>query len=756
MKIAAANGGTSPSSALGLRAHSNVDISPAELKAANCRMLSSIERPRNRRFLMPREISVDLIQIRILFNRLLEQRKQEEPDCQDEDCVSVDTYERCFQRLFHLLDDPDGFNAAHYKDPRSNTASWGDFFHVHNQKKPKIKLSICERIWFTFDGSETSILAQIVSAVVLGTIILSSVSFILGTLPSCQRHDPPRSAPKPVPAFETIESICLVLFTIEYVVRLCTVWNVRAEIFVPENLLEMAAGYEGTPKASKLLRLVRFVLGPANLIDLAAIVPGLIGLFMASENGGFVVLRLIRLTRVFRAFKNPAVAEPVIVISRTMTQSTKALYVLLFNLLLSILIFGSLMYLVEGQVRWNKEIQRYERPVSDDGDWAESPFYSIPDTFWWAMVTATTVGYGDLYPTTGLGKAIAVITMVFSLVIGSLPVGVVGGTFNQVWDDYKIEKKNQAAIRAREFLFITTSIQELDPSKLSNLMLIEVWDDQDGNEGLVVRPSPAKFMGEVALRLELPMDQKISKEQTLKLCGNPDLLVRTVTGSITVKYDWEPLEPWNGGQTVDGNTSALSDTDPASSSRMPTGTLRVTLVSAKNLVNLALKHGAQSHPYCMLLCYPLGPVDDGTLQPVMWRSPTWSKGKSPRWESEHCFDYAWHLTKERKPFGVDADAKAPPDTKEPLPAGGAGIDELLAGLFQVTHALAGVKSDLGALAGQVERLQTDLGLKDASVSDSTSFSEMRNSMQTPALAPEDDQIAAQHGGETLLPNYVPS
>jgi len=84
------------------------------------------------------------------------------------------------------------------------------------------------------------------------------------------------------------------------------------------------------------------------------------------------------------------------------------------------------------------------------------------------------------------------------------------------------------------------------------------------------------------------------------------------------------------------------------------------------------------------------------------------------------------------------------------------IDELLAGLFQVTHALASVKSDLGALAGQVERLQTDLGLKDASVSDSTSFSDMRNSMQTPALAPEDDQIAAQHGGETLLPNYVPS
>jgi len=735
---------------MGVRVHSKVEMSAAELKAANSRMLSSMERRRNRHFLMPREIPVDLIQIRILFNRLIEQRKQEEPDWQDQDCVSVHSFERCFQRLFFLLDDPDGFVAARYKDPRLTNASWGDFFHVHNEKKPKIKLSICERIWFTFDGSETSILAQIVSMVVLGTIILSSASFILGTLPSCQRQDPPRSAPEPVPAFETIETTCLILFTVEYVVRLCTVWNVRADIFDADNLLEMAVGYQGTPEASKLLRLIRFVLGPANLIDLAAIIPGLIGLFVKNENGGFVVLRLIRLTRIFRAFKNPAMAEPVILISRTMTQSTKALYVLLFNLLLSILIFGSLMYLVEGQGRWNEAIQRYERPVSEE-DWAESPFYSIPDTFWWAMVTATTVGYGDFYPTTGLGKAIAVTTMVFSLVVGSLPVGVVGGTFSQVWDDYKEEKKNLAAVRAQELLYITMSIQELDPSKLSNLMLIEVWDDQDGDEGLLVRPSPAKFMGEVALQLELPMDQKISKEQTLKLCGNPELVERTITGSITVKYDWDP---WNGGQQLDGNTLALSDTD--SSPNMPTGTLRVTLVSAKNLVNLALKHGAQSHPYCMLLCYPLGPVEGGSLQPVIWRAPTWSNANSPRWGSEHCFDYEWHMIKDRRLLNGDLDAKLPPDTKEPPSSGKGDLDELLEGLFKVTHALTSVKSDLGALAGQVERLQSDLGLKDASVSDTTSFSEMRQSTQTPALPPEEDQIAAQLGGEALLPNYVPS
>jgi len=738
MKVANANRGTSPSQALGLRAHSDVEISPAELKDANCRMLSSIERPRSRCFFMPREIPVDLIQIRILYNRLVEQCKQEEPNRTDQDCVPVDSFERCFQRLFLLLDDPEGFDAAHFKDPDKETASWGDFFHVHNRKKPKIKLSICERIWFTFDGSEISILAQIVSAVVLGTIILSSASFILGTLPSCQRQDPPRSAPAPVPAFDTIETICLILFTCEYVVRLCTVWNVRAEILEAENLLDMAVGYGGTPKASKIMRLVRFILGPANLIDLAAIVPGLVGVFVDSDNGGFVVLRLIRLTRIFRAFKNPAVAEPVIVISRTMTQSTKALYVLLFNLLLSILIFGSLMYLVEGQGRWNEEIQRFEREVGEE-EWAESPFYSIPDTFWWAMVTATTVGYGDFYPTTGLGKAIAVITMVFSLVIGSLPVGVVGGTFSTVWDEYKAEKKKMAAIRAEEFLFITTSIQALDPSKLSNLMLIEVWDDQDGDEGIFKRPAPAKFMGEAVLQLDLPMDEKISRERTLKLCGNPDLVDRTITGSVTVKYDWVP---WNEDHKMECSPNT------------PTGTLTMTLVCAKSLVNLSLKHGTSSSPYCVCLCYPLAPLDDGTFKPVMWRSPT-SQGTNPRWGVDHCFDFSWHMAKDRQD-PCDLDSKVPPETKEPPMSGDDQIDKLLEELMKVTGALASVKKDLGALAGQVERLQSDLGLKDASISDTTSYSDMRQSSQTPALPPDDDQIESHLGGETLLPNYVPS
>ena len=154
-----------------------------------------------------------------------------------------------------------------------------------------------------------------------------------------------------------------------------------------------------------------------HVIDLAAIVPGVISSFLPSlfsqgGGGGFVVLRLIRLTRVFRA---PVIREPATIIAITIRRSAKALFVLGVNLGLGIIIFGSLMYLAE-QGKWNADDHTYLREtgrtwnaLANDGKGAwekateESPFVSIPHTLWWAITTATTVGYGDNYPTTGLG-----------------------------------------------------------------------------------------------------------------------------------------------------------------------------------------------------------------------------------------------------------------------------------------------------------------------------------------------------------------
>merc|ERR1719197_362397 len=110
------------------------------------------------------------------------------------------------------------------------------------------------------------------------------------------------------------------------------------------------------------------------------------------------------------------------------------------------------------QGRWDPKMQRYERKADrhwnatlDDyvDDYGPSPWKSIPYSFWWALVTAAGVGYGDEFPTTSNGYIVATVCMVWSLVILALPVGVIGGTFTQVWDDFAKNKKIEAEVLRR-------------------------------------------------------------------------------------------------------------------------------------------------------------------------------------------------------------------------------------------------------------------------------------------------------------------
>jgi len=525
-----------------------------------------------------------------------------------------------------------------------------------------------------------------------------------------------------------------------------TVWDVRSEIFDEERIVELVIGYEPLQPISPAVKLIKFILAPSNLIDLAAILPALLqALLMDQGGGGFVVLRLIRLTRIFRAFKNPALAEPVIVISQTISQSTKALYVLVFNLLLGIVIFGSLMYLAEGQGRWSANAQAFERKVGRvwnttasawEDVWDTSPFQSIPHTFWWAIVTATTVGYGDHYPTTSLGKIVAVLTMIFSLVILALPVGVIGGTFSQVWDDYKIERKNLAERRQREMVFITSAIQRLDPTRMSRLMLIEVWNDQLGGEGYSERPVRARFMGEVTVELDLPANQPVTRTQKLRLEANNDLVKRTITGSITLEYEWVP-----NGKAM----SSLQEDAPFELF----GTMKITLICAERLVNLDFtKKNGMSSPYCMVLCYPVSPVH-GHLDPRVWRTPTVQNSLNPEWKASHTFDFAWALAKTANEEIVvgsrtNTVSRSPPRSLSQSPNlappgcvpgySAQRLDEVLCMLRELGSGLGHVRQEVRSLSTRVDKLSSIVE------------------------APPNPQVEGEPGGKhpVLLPNWVPS
>jgi hypothetical protein len=385
------------------------------------------------------------------------------------------------------------------------------------------------------------------------------------------------------------------------------------------------------------------------------------------SGGGLVVLRLVRLTRIFRAFKSPTLSEPVIVIAQTVQQSTKALYVLLFQLLLLIVISGSLMWLCE-QGKWNPATRSYHRKVAQEWNahtlsWEptmeESPFQSIPQAFWWAIVTATTVGYGDHFPVTSSGYIVAVVTMSVSLVITALPVGVIGGTFSQVWANLSEQRKMEKAERRSEMEHITKAIQSLDPTRMSKLLFVQVWNNPTHQKGGECGPtSAAQFMGEALL--PMPLDSEpLVRQETLRLVDNLDIVKRSIRGHITIRYQWEPnIAPFRDEAAQKKGTIAVTTFDGATvkdayhgqtirfEAQEPYclhGELTVTVLSATGLLNLdGCKRNGISSPYCKVYVYPKAPREEEPVWPQVWRYPTAVQNLSPRWDSAHSFAYDWN------------------------------------------------------------------------------------------------------------------
>jgi len=687
-----------------------LEIDETEVEAINLRVLTQTSNDSRRHpFFTAQEQRLEIIFFRDIFGRL---RDQFLASCGPAvgqlygDGIPIEEFQRVFERLFFVLNDPMGFNALNYVLDANGMVGWGSFVSVYKKRKVTIRLSWSERIFLLFDDPDSSILAGIASIVVLCVIVTSSVVFIVSTTPECQSRPMTRddaSPPVPFPMLSTIELCCLFFFCLEYTTRFCACGLVRTEIFNRQELLELSIGYDTIFMPTFFHRVAKFVFGPSNLIDLAAILPGVIGLFITLEGGAFVVLRLIRLTRVFRALR--FIKGPAAVILSTLQQSTTALYVLGFNFLLGIVISGALMYLAEvGD--WDKDLHHYLRSVGDTynngtgrtEDMDRSPFHSIPHAFWWAMVTATSIGYGDSFPTTGIGYVVGAATMVWSLVILALPVGVIGGTFSKVWKSFELNEKLQEQKRQQELKAITSSIQQQDPSEMSNLMTIEVWNERFPEDyqlsgmsrsKLVIkssksRPSPAEFMGNTHLELELPMNRQLKKRLTLPLEADIDIVDRTITGSVTIEYAWTPASLRPGEEDT-----RLSDTGHEDSTFEPLmGNLQVTLISADRLINLDLcSPHSKSSPFCTVTCYPQSPEYVGAcLWPHVWRGPTVFDNLSPQWHSSRDFAFSW-----TKPKG------APPRADK--------LGEFIKLLQEVGPSVAEFQEDIRALTARVELLE---------------------------------------------------
>ena len=192
--------------------------------------------------------------------------------------------------------------------------------------------------------------------------------------------------------FAVIEWGLTILFSIEYIVRIISIKKPFSYIF----------SFYG-------------------IIDLLSIIPTYLGLLpLSADASSLTVIRSLRLLRVFRILKLGKYLKEAKTLSKALSASKSKIIVFLGAILTVVIILGTVMYLVE---------------TPQDG------FTSIPRSIYWAIVTLTTVGYGDIYPVTALGQFIASIVMIMGYAIIAVPTGIVTNELIKVDSDDNISTK---------------------------------------------------------------------------------------------------------------------------------------------------------------------------------------------------------------------------------------------------------------------------------------------------------------------------
>ena len=190
--------------------------------------------------------------------------------------------------------------------------------------------------------------------------------------------------------FYYVELVSVIVFSIEYALRL---WSCTAD---PK--------YQGMIKGR-----IKFMFNPMSVIDLLAILPFYLSAFFVLD---LRFVRILRLFRLFRLFRSGKLATSFNTLIHVVKSKKEELGISLIILILVLVFSSSVMYLVE-----HKE--------------ANTQFTSVPAAMWWGMMTITTIGYGDMYPITALGKVIGSFVGFLGICVFALPVGILGAGFSE-------------------------------------------------------------------------------------------------------------------------------------------------------------------------------------------------------------------------------------------------------------------------------------------------------------------------------------
>ncbi|PIE42445.1 MAG: Ion transport protein [Gammaproteobacteria bacterium] len=237
-----------------------------------------------------------------------------------------------------------------------------------------------QKVATILDDNNKHWLSRLVNGVIISAIIITVISIMLESVPSLIKNFSP--------TFYMIEAISIVIFTVEYLLR---IWS------APDRTSFLG----NTPTKARL----KYISSPMAIIDLLAILPVILSFFSLD-------LRFLRVVRLLRILKLTRYSSAMNTLIKVIKRESRAFFSVIFMLIIILIISSSFIYLVERDVQ-------------------PEAFGSIPQSMWWTMVTLSTVGYGDAVPITPLGKILGGFIMLVGIGIVALPAGILASAFSE-------------------------------------------------------------------------------------------------------------------------------------------------------------------------------------------------------------------------------------------------------------------------------------------------------------------------------------
>jgi voltage-gated potassium channel len=193
--------------------------------------------------------------------------------------------------------------------------------------------------------------------------------------------------------FKIFDLFSIIVFTLEYIIR---IWTCTA-------MQNFNTGVKGR---------INYALTPMAIVDLLSVLPFYLPIFFALDLRTMKALRLLRLFRIFKLSRYSAAFA---MIKEVIRRKKEELALSAFMIFLALMVASSLMYFIEHEAQ-------------------PEEFSSIPAAMWWGIVTLATIGYGDVYPITPLGKFFGAITALFGIAMFALPAGIFASGFMEQTD----------------------------------------------------------------------------------------------------------------------------------------------------------------------------------------------------------------------------------------------------------------------------------------------------------------------------------